>query len=132
MYLYDLTQRVGVFMSKISKNNMFGAYLSELRKTKGKTQKKFAEEVHMSESTIAHYEQGRRTPDIETLIILADYFGVNIEYLLGRSAKFKDNLSTLTEYYYEDITYLDLIATIKQFNKHDKALLYELIKLMEK
>ena len=60
----------------------------------------------MSESTIAHYEQGRRTPDIETMIILADYFGVNIEYLLGRSAKFKDNLSTLTEYYYEDICIL--------------------------
>ena len=71
------------------------------------------------------------TINIETLIILADYFGVNIEYLLGRSAKFKDNLSTLTEYYYEDITYLDLIATIKQFNKHDKALLYEIIKLIK-
>ena len=31
------------------------------------------------------YETGRREPDIETLKILAEYFNVSVDYLLGNS-----------------------------------------------
>lgn len=35
--------------------------------------------------TIRKYERGEREPNIKTLIALADYFDVSIDYLVGRS-----------------------------------------------
>ena len=63
----------------------FGNILRALRKERGLTQNQLANELQFTRSTIANYEQGNRLPQIETLSKLADYFGVSIDYLLGRS-----------------------------------------------
>ena len=57
--------------------------LKELRKMRGITQKELAELLHISDSTLSNWEQGRFEPDNETLIWLASFFGVSIEDLLG-------------------------------------------------
>ena len=49
-------------------------HLMELRKTSGLSQNKLGEIVHLSDSAIAGYETGRRYPDVQTLMLLADYF----------------------------------------------------------
>ena len=63
----------------------FGERLRELRKATGMKQKEFAAAVGMAESTISMYEMERREPDFETLEMFADYFNVDINYLLGRT-----------------------------------------------
>lgn len=63
----------------------FGERLRELRKALGMKQKELAAAVQMGESTISMYEMERREPDFETLEMLADYFNVDINYLMGRS-----------------------------------------------
>lgn len=64
---------------------MFSHRLKTLRKTKGLTQKEIANRLGIARTTYAGYEQGEREPDYETLIKIADYFNVPVDYILGRS-----------------------------------------------
>ncbi|GMQ63524.1 helix-turn-helix domain-containing protein [Vallitalea maricola] len=64
---------------------MFSKRLKLLRLNKNLSQKNLATYLNISPSTIGMYEQGRRQPDQETLQKLANYFNVNIDYLLGRT-----------------------------------------------
>jgi repressor LexA len=61
-----------------------GEILKKLRKEKGLTQISFAEQFQISYGTIAMWETNKRQPDNTTLMRLADFFGVSIDYLLGR------------------------------------------------
>lgn len=62
----------------------FGSILEELRKDRKMTQKELSEVIFVTTGTISNYENDRYLPDIEKLIMLADYFNVTIDYLLGR------------------------------------------------
>ena len=59
--------------------------LKELRKKKHITQLRLAMDLNMNQNTISRYETGEREADYKTLILFADYFGVSIDYLLGRT-----------------------------------------------
>lgn len=59
--------------------------LRELRKQRGISQLKLAMDLGMNQNTISRYENGEREADYQTLILLADYFNVSIDYLLERS-----------------------------------------------
>ena len=63
--------------------------LRELRKKFGLTMKELGIEIGVAESTISQYETGKRQPDYETLLKLSEYFGVSVDYLLGREIKEK-------------------------------------------
>lgn len=59
--------------------------LIELRKTTNITQKTLALGIGVSEIAIQRYEYGSRKPTLDIAIALADYFGVSLDYLVGRS-----------------------------------------------
>lgn len=59
--------------------------LKELRKQKGISQLKLALDLSMNQNTISRYETGEREADYKTLIKIADYFNVSIDYLLDRT-----------------------------------------------
>ena len=59
--------------------------LAELRRARGISQLKLALDLSMNQNTISRYETGEREADYKTLIRLADYFDVSLDYLLGRS-----------------------------------------------
>lgn len=63
----------------------FSKRLSELRKQKKLTMQQLADELDMGSSTIAMLEKGARSPSFELLIAIADFFGVSIDYLTGRT-----------------------------------------------
>lgn len=58
--------------------------IRELRKKRKLTMKKLGNEIGMSESTISLYENEKRQPDKETLVLIANYFDVSLDYLLCR------------------------------------------------
>lgn len=62
---------------------MLGKQLKTLREQRRLSQAKLADEIGLSASTIGMYETGERSPNYETLEIIADYFNVNIDYLLS-------------------------------------------------
>lgn len=59
--------------------------LRELRKSKGISQLKLAMDLSMSQNSISRYETGSHEADYATLIKIADYFNVSIDYLLERT-----------------------------------------------
>ena len=59
--------------------------LKKLRKERNISQLKLSIDLNMNQNTISRYENLEREADYETLIKLADYFGVTIDYLLGRT-----------------------------------------------
>lgn len=61
----------------------FARRLKKLRKNKHLTQDKLAPELGISRSTLGMYETGKREPDFETLETIADYFNVDMNYLMG-------------------------------------------------
>ena len=58
--------------------------LRELRSAKGVNQDTAAEACDMSRVALARYETGTRIPRAENAARLADYYGVSVDYLLGR------------------------------------------------
>ena len=58
--------------------------LKELRKARKISQLKLAIDLNMNQNTISRYENMERQADYKTLILLADYFNVTVDYLLGR------------------------------------------------
>ena len=59
--------------------------LKELRKKRGVSQVKLALDLHTTQNSISRYETGERQADYDMLIAIADYFGVSIDCLLGRT-----------------------------------------------
>lgn len=59
--------------------------LKELREERRFSQDGLALKLNVSQSTISAYEVGDRTPDLETLIAIAQFFGVSLDYLAGQS-----------------------------------------------
>ncbi len=59
--------------------------LKELRKKKGITQLKLAMDLGLNQNSVSRYETGEREADYKTLIMLADYFDVTVDYLLERT-----------------------------------------------
>lgn len=67
----------------------FNERLRELRTKKELSQQQLATALGISKSAISMYEIGEREPDFETLEAIADFFNVDMNYLLG-----DDNKST--------------------------------------
>jgi repressor LexA len=63
--------------------------IRELRNKRELTQREFAKLINLAPSTIAMYETGKRKPDSDTLQVIADFFGVTTDYLLGRESTSK-------------------------------------------
>jgi transcriptional regulator with XRE-family HTH domain len=63
--------------------------LKELRKEKGISLKELGSVIGVAESTMSLYENGKRQPDYETLLKLAEYFDVTVDYLLRGNSNFE-------------------------------------------
>lgn len=63
---------------------MFNKRLRELRMKRGLTQQATADLLDIALRTYQHYEEGSRSPSLETLTKIGDVLNVSIDYLLGR------------------------------------------------
>ena len=65
----------------------FKTRLKQLRNERGISQRQLAEFLKVAPSTISMYENGQREPNFEVLESLADFFNVDLNYLLGKTNK---------------------------------------------
>lgn len=66
-------------------NSEFPSILSSLRKSKGISQRQAAEVLEVSQALLSHYENGIREPGFDFLVRVGEYYGISIDYLLGRT-----------------------------------------------
>lgn len=71
----------------------FGERLRQLRKNKNLTLRELEKEIDISFSALGKYERNEREPDFDTLEKIASYFGVMIDWLIGRT-----DIKTFDEY----------------------------------
>ncbi len=91
----------------------FGRFLAKLRKEKGCLQKEVAAYLNVTVATVSNYEKGVHTPDLNTLIKLADFYDVSTDFLLQRT-RYRASISTLNKRLSADYTVSDLMnATLE-------------------
>lgn len=61
---------------------MLSEKLYELRKNRGLSQEQLAEKLNVSRQAVSKWESGTAFPETEKLIIISNYFGVSVDYLL--------------------------------------------------
>lgn len=59
--------------------------IRDLREDRNMRQSDLAEATGIDQRTISNYETEKTYPDSQALILLADYFDVSIDYLVGRT-----------------------------------------------
>ena len=70
----------------------FAQKLKKARYDTGFSQEEVSMDTGIPRSTLANYEAGKREPDIETLGILADFYQVSTDWLIGtKGGKTNDN-----------------------------------------
>lgn len=90
--------------------------LKELRTARGLLQKDVAAVLGIDRTTYVKYEKGQSEPSFDILTKLADYFGVSVDYLLGKTdIKKTPPGSPLTQLYHK--TTAVSIASIRKIQK---------------
>lgn len=67
----------------------FASKLKKARINTGFTQREVERETGIQQSSLAKYERGNQEPDIEKLGILADFYGVSTDWLIGTNGNRK-------------------------------------------
>lgn len=82
-----------------------GRKIKQLREREGIQQKDFASKIGVSNVVLSRYESDERKPDYDTLLKIADYFEVSIDFLLDRADRQKTteniNIENLSAYQQE-------------------------------
>ena len=93
--------------------------------------------LEYTRSTIGMYETGAREPDFETLETIADFFNVDIDYLLGRTNKttilpessyyFNDDAREMAEFMFKNPEYKVLFDASRKVKKDDIEFVKQMI-----
>lgn len=93
----------------------FGDNLRNLRKGRNLTQKELGAKVGLSKAVVSKYENGLGFPTFDTLVLIAQFFGVTTDYLLGVSSNKTVDVSGLTDSQIDTIC--KLISDLRKANK---------------
>lgn len=107
----------------------FGELLATLRKERGVLQKEVATYLNVTVATISNYEKGVHAPDLDTLILLADFFDVSTDYLLQRT-NYKSSVNILNRRLTADYTVCDLLNTIIELDPRNMQALLDYYDLL--
>ena len=64
---------------------LIGKRIKDLRKKRKLTQAELSDSINIGQSTLANFENGKRTIPVDIVIQLAQFFNVSTDYLLGLS-----------------------------------------------
>lgn len=98
--------------------------IKELRLSKNLTQQDLAVVIGCNQTAIGKYERGQLEPNISILTTLADFFGVSVDYLIGREDDFGviNNLNVISD------DEKELLGAYRTLSKQDKQKAITVIK----
>lgn len=65
----------------------YGKELKAHRESRGISQSELAKHIGINQSTISLWEDNKRTPTIENCVLLADFYEITLDDLIGRNMK---------------------------------------------
>jgi transcriptional regulator with XRE-family HTH domain len=84
-----------------------GSRIAQLRERQKWTQEELASKLGITRAALSHYEKGRREPDHEVLVKLADCFRVSVDFLVGRTQNPQSVLDDQTRQFVENLELSD-------------------------
>lgn len=117
----------------------FANVLKELRIKSGLTQQEMADKLNISRSSIGMYENGEREPSFELLETIADYFNVDMNYLLGKKESsenipqgyyLNEDARDMAQFLYDNPEYKVLFDATRKVKKDDIQFVKEMIDRM--
>lgn len=114
----------------------FANVFKNLRIQAGLTQQEMADRLKISRSSIGMYENGEREPSFELLEAIADFFNVDMNYLLGKSELSKnipnvyyinDDAREMAQFMFENPEYKVLFDASRKVKKEDIQFVKEMI-----
>ena len=109
---------------------LFPQRLRQLRDQNGTMQSTLAGSIHRSPASISNYENSLYEPNLETLTLIADFYRVSVDYLLGRT-DFPSMPDCLTKVIYGEYTVGRFLNLLKRLPKSDRKFLVQCLCLME-
>jgi len=94
--------------------------IKELREEYGLTQRELAEKINNVQRNVSNWEKGASEPDCDTILQIAELFGVSLDELFGR----QENYVPQTE------EYRSLSILIHRLNKEQAEALKSFLKAM--
>ena len=107
---------------------MIGKRIKDMSFEKGMSQQELCDKIGVTKVSICGYENGTRTPSLETFCILADIFETTTDYLLGREVPViseegteyigsisKDDIEIINEIRHYPNLYAKLIKDVKRY-----------------
>ena len=114
-------------------NRNFSNNFKTMRKQRNLTQEQIAETLGVSCQAVSKWETNSSYPDITLLPIVADYFGVSVDYLIGHdtSKQFEeiDNACKLADNMFTENRYIEAVPVLREMLiKHpgNEKLMYKL------
>lgn len=108
----------------------FSKRLYALRKQKKLSQKELAQKLGVAQASINYWEKAQRTPSIDMVALIADFFNVSIDYLMGLDDK-EESLCSLTTFHDELDGYLQELGEFLYYNPKYKSLFDACINIKE-
>lgn len=106
----------------------FAQVFKDLRAKSKLTQQEMADKLNISRSSVGMYESGEREPSFELLEQIADYFNVDMNYLLGKSELsehipqgyyLNDDAREMAQFMFENPEYKVLFDASRKISKED-------------
>ena len=108
----------------------FQKRFSDLIESSDKTITAIAKDLHVSNQTISAWKIGTRSPKSPTVIVIADYFGVTVEWLMGFDVeKTKDEKE---QNFSEDPEIRIVSGMMETMSQEQKQQVIDLIKILVK
>lgn len=117
----------------------FANVFKDLRVKSGLTQQEMADRLKISRSSIGMYENGEREPSFELLEAIADYFNVDMNYLLGKKELsenipqgyyLNEDAKSMAQFLYENPAYKVLFDASRKVKPEDIQFVKEMINRM--
>lgn len=105
----------------------FARILKFLRRREKLTQQELAKKLKISKSSISMYENGNREPDFEQLEMIADFFNVDMNFLLGIKNKNVIETACINYKYCQENDVISIIETYLKLEKADQEAVNTLI-----
>lgn len=120
--------------------DIFQKRLIQLIENKNIGQKEVAEKTGITEATISRYITGKMKPTMKNAQLLADYFGVSIDYLSGGSGSpttkndyyINEDTAELAQEIFENPDLKILLSASRKLKKEDLETLIKLVDSMKK